>query len=60
MLKSGIDRRPLPPEQLPTQLQILHENIRGARYYANEEELHADSTNDRESKMLKLSTVGGD
>lgn len=46
MLKHGIDRRPLPPEQLPTQLQIVHENIRGARYYSNKEEHHAHSTND--------------
>jgi transposase len=48
MLQSGIDRRPLPPDQLPVQLQILHENIRGAGYYSTKEEQHAHSTNDRE------------
>ncbi|MBX9568967.1 MAG: IS21 family transposase [Candidatus Obscuribacterales bacterium] len=48
MLKTGIDRRPLPADQLPTHLHILHENIRGASYYVNEENQHAHSTNDRE------------
>ena len=50
ILKSGIDRRPLPPQESPTQLLILHENIRGASYYSNKEEQHANSTDNRESE----------
>ena len=50
MLKGGIDRRPLPAEELPTQLLILHENIRGASYYSTKEHGNANSTNDRESE----------
>ena len=33
ILQTGLDRRPLPPSQYPTQLQINHSNIRGADYF---------------------------
>jgi transposase len=58
MLKTGIDRRPLPAEQLPVQLQIIHENIRGSGYYTNKEESHAYSTDDRESENAEITRHG--
>lgn len=47
ILQNGIDRKPLPSSQLPVQLKISHENIRGPEYYLNKEEQHAATTDDR-------------
>lgn len=58
MLKTGIDRRPLPAESLPNQLQIVHENIRGASYYTHQEEQHAYPTDDRESQNAEITRNG--
>jgi len=33
ILQSGLDRRPLPSSQFPSQLRISHKNIRGAQYF---------------------------
>jgi transposase len=38
ILQSGLDRRPLPATQFPTQLRIVHHNIRGAKYFTSQGE----------------------
>lgn len=45
ILKSGFDRRPLPPQDFPTQLQIQHQNIRGASYFTTKENDNAHAAN---------------
>jgi transposase len=58
MLKTGIDRRPLSQDQSTPSLQIVHENIRGAGYYANKEKEHANSTNDRQLEDAEAARHG--
>jgi transposase len=36
ILQTGLDQRPLPASQFPTQLIIAHSNIRGAEYFTTE------------------------
>jgi len=38
ILQNNMDCRPLPAHELPTQLQLIHTNIRGASYYARQRE----------------------
>lgn len=38
ILQLGLDRRPLPPKEFPTQLRIIHSNIRGSEYYTTKGE----------------------
>lgn len=38
ILQNGLDRRPLPPSEFPTQLRIVHQNIRGASYFTTQGE----------------------
>jgi transposase len=46
ILKTGLDRRPLPEDEGPVQLEIAqHANLRGASYFFIEENKNATSTN---------------
>lgn len=45
ILANGLDKRKSSGEEVPTSLQLTHENIRGADYY--KEENHADTSNSR-------------
>jgi hypothetical protein len=45
ILKIGFDRRPLPASDFPQQLQIEHQNIRGAAYFATKENQNVNATN---------------
>jgi transposase len=46
ILKTGLDHRPLPQEDIPIQLKIAqHTNLRGASYFFAKEDLNASSTN---------------
>ena len=59
ILQNNMECAPLPAEELPEQLHIVHPNIRGASYYSSEKENNnAHSSDARESENSETSRHG--